>query len=598
MMRLIHTPTMQLKEFIGHIPQYAILSHTWGSNEVTLQELQRGSFSLQSRPAFRKIEATCMQAMRDGLQYAWVDSCCIDKTSSAELGEAINSMYRWYQQSEVCYAHLEDVFDNRLVDKGISSSPFATSRWFSRGWTLQELIAPRHVEFYNAGWKKLAQKKDIVQHLEGITGIDEFVLKGGSPQRVSLGRRMSWAAGRKTTRDEDVAYSLLGIFDVNMPLLYGEGSKAFLRLQEKILRQSDDHTLFAWRANPQSEDDEQLRGLLAQSPDEFANFRDWSYHDFRGDLSPRSDNIVQIWPRSPVDVSKRGIHFVSKTKAIGRRSILDILLFRRHAPSLILPLNCSIGGDPQRVVGLYLQLQDGNRYARARPSELADMPIPGGRNMALCGIRATPELKIGYYDKPWGARPPEKSNAETLHVEATALSPRRNTMAYGYYLAGIFTAEEEGGPLRCYSYQHEYQEGQALNSALFLQLKRHHRWSLLLKGRSEGDIVLVTFWVLDKNLRFDAVRLQPSKLQGESGAITTALRTMKPPQVPYYEKYIRMANYSRELKLSLRETEIQGRKTWDLNIRMVDRGFWVRIGLAIETTVIAGACTITWMPSV
>uniref|UniRef100_L2G056 Het domain-containing protein n=1 Tax=Colletotrichum fructicola (strain Nara gc5) TaxID=1213859 RepID=L2G056_COLFN len=591
MMRLIHTPTMQLKEFIGRIPNYAILSHTWGANEITLQDLQSGGVELQSKQAFHKIEATCRQANRDGLEYAWVDSCCIDKTSSAELGEAINSMYRWYQDSAVCYAHLEDVNEDNLSRNEVSLGPFASSRWFNRGWTLQELIAPRQVEFYNAKWQRLAEKSSIVSDLERITGIDGFVLRGGSPQRASLGRRMSWAAGRKTTRVEDIAYSLLGIFDVNMPLLYGEGTDAFARLQEQILQQSDDHTLFAWRATSPSGPDEPLRGLLAQSPDEFSNFRDWP--------NPHNDNIVQIWPRSPVGVSKRGIHFTSKTKALGRRSILDILLFRSNASSIILPLNCSVGGDPQRVVGIYLDLQDGNRYARARPSKLADITIPDGRRMAICGIRTSSDLRIGYYDNPWGARPPGLSDIETLHVGATSLNPRRNTTPIGYYLAGIFTAEEEGGPLRCYSYQHEYREGRALNSALFLQLQRHRRWTLLLKGRSEGDIVLVTFWVFkERDLKFDAVRLQPSELQNDSGAITKALRTVVAPETHCVDKYIHMTDRRRELRLRLTETEVQGHKTWDLGIRLVDRGFWIRILVGVETTAFTGACVVSSFPFV
>ncbi|KAF6812049.1 Vegetative incompatibility protein HET-E-1-like protein 13 [Colletotrichum sojae] len=611
MMRLIHTPTMQLKEFIGKIPRYAILSHTWGTGEITLQDMQGNDPWLPSRRAFGKIEATCRQAERDGLEYAWVDSCCIDKTSSAELGEAINSMYRWYQQSSVCYAHLEDVFDTRMYDirASGSASTFASSRWFGRGWTLQELIAPSKVVFYNAAWRKLAEKRDIVDQLEGITGIDEFVLKGGSPQRVSVGRRMSWAAGRKTTRDEDVAYSLLGIFDVNMPLLYGERTNAFTRLQEQILQQSDDHTLFAWRASKQSAAEEPLRGLFARSPDEFANFRDWSYHSFRGETSPRSDNILQVWPRSPVDVSKRGIHFVSRTKPVDPRGIFDKAIFRGHAASVILPLNCSVGGDPQRVVGLYLQLQDGNRYARSQPSELTDLPIPRGRSSPICGIRTTSELKIGYYDNPWGSKPPSRSQQrqadddddddaylETLHIGATALTPRRSTTVEGYYLCGIFTADEDRGPLRCYSYQHEFREGQSFTSALFLQLRRHRRWTLLLKGRSESDIVLVTFWVGGRDLRFTAERISTMELEEDPEAITNAIQRVDPPEARVCEKFIPMSEGNVELRLNLRDTEIQGKRTWDLEMELVDRGFWLRILIAAETTLFAACFTLASVP--
>lgn len=229
-----------------------------------------------------------------------INRCCIDKTSSAELSEAINSMFRWYQNAQACYAYLADVSS----DSGPSQEPseFSKSRWFTRGWTLQELIAPSNVVFYSRDWHILGTKDQLADLLERITRIDCETLRGQDLQFVSVSKKMSWAAHRKTSRVEDIAYSLLGIFDVNMPLLYGEGKKAFLRLQEEILKVSNDQTLFAW-GFPQvmatmeslekaARQDDQLRrqaaassnnrevrtlgppilrGLLADSPVEFAN---------------------------------------------------------------------------------------------------------------------------------------------------------------------------------------------------------------------------------------------------------------------------------------------------------------------------------------
>jgi hypothetical protein len=172
-------------------------------------------------------------------------SCCIDKKSSAELSEAINSMYRWYQQSAVCYVFLADVSS----DKPEIKVQFKSSRWFTRGWTLQELIAPQNVVFYSKEWRILGTKSDdeMTIFLSLITRIDEEYVNGKDINLASISKRMSWASSRRTTRTEDIAYCLLGIFDLNMPLLYGEGKRAFRRLQEEILKtQPYEHTLFAW----------------------------------------------------------------------------------------------------------------------------------------------------------------------------------------------------------------------------------------------------------------------------------------------------------------------------------------------------------------
>lgn len=243
-----------LVEYVGNnIPRYAILSHTWGADreEVTFQDLIDGTG--KGKAGYRKLVFCGKQAAKDGLQFFWVDTCCIDKRSSSELSEAINSMFEWYKKSRVCYAYLEDVHltddtDLSKIDKSVlSRTTFANAKWFRRGWTLQELIAPEKVIFYSRDWKILGTKSSLSPQISQITGIDRTVLDDTvNLHDVSKARLMSWASYRKTTRVEDEAYCLLGIFSVNMPLLYGEGRRAFVRLQEEIMKDSSDHSLFAW----------------------------------------------------------------------------------------------------------------------------------------------------------------------------------------------------------------------------------------------------------------------------------------------------------------------------------------------------------------
>ncbi|KUJ14849.1 HET-domain-containing protein, partial [Mollisia scopiformis] len=245
-MRLLNVGTKQLKDFMGddNIPEYAILSHTWGEDEVTFDGLL--DLFVKSKLGYTKIDYCCQQALEDGLEWVWIDTCCIDKSSSAELSEAINSMFRWYQNAVCCYVYLSDYFQSTGSDEVGNASGFANCRWFTRGWTLQELLAPKTVLFYSRTWIYLGSKDTLCKTLSEITGIERETLEGEALNRTSIARRMYWAAGRVTTRTEDLAYCLLGIFDVNMPLLYGEGEKAFFRLQEEIIKSSSDQSLFAW----------------------------------------------------------------------------------------------------------------------------------------------------------------------------------------------------------------------------------------------------------------------------------------------------------------------------------------------------------------
>ncbi|TBU43100.1 hypothetical protein BD309DRAFT_1009961 [Dichomitus squalens] len=192
-----------------------------------------------------KVRNACAIARAAGYRYFWVDSCCIDKSSSSELSEAINSMYYWYSRAAICYAFLADVPPGE--DPRAAQSSFRRSRYHTRGWTLQELIAPVRVMFLSNDWQVIGSKHSLADLLEEISGIpDEALLHIKSLDEFSLAQRLSWAAKRETTRVEDRAYSLLGIVNINMPTLYGEGHLAFRRLQEELVRRVPDQSLFAW----------------------------------------------------------------------------------------------------------------------------------------------------------------------------------------------------------------------------------------------------------------------------------------------------------------------------------------------------------------
>ncbi|KAK1969236.1 HET-domain-containing protein [Colletotrichum sublineola] len=264
-MRLLNADTLQLREFYDRDAlAYAILSHTWEDEEVTLRDLTDPASA--SKQGFSKIRACCAQAIRDGYKWVWVDTCCIDKTSSAELSEAINSMFRWYKQSSVCYAYLGDLPRQRPGD--LYADRFTNSKWFTRGWTLQELIAPRLVEFYDQEWNEIGTKLSVGDLIHQTTGIRRVVLSGLFPLALaSVAERMSWASTRKTSRLEDMAYCLLGIFDIHMPLLYGEGSRAFNRLQQEILRTTEDLSILLWASVSTSP----APGVFAPTPAGFRN---------------------------------------------------------------------------------------------------------------------------------------------------------------------------------------------------------------------------------------------------------------------------------------------------------------------------------------
>lgn len=320
-MRLINAITFEIEEFPDFcVPRYAILSHTWGRDfeELSFRDVEEGNIEKPGIGSL-KFRGCCQQAIKDGLDYAWIDTCCIDKTNLVELSEAINSMFRWYQQAAICYAFLSDVPSNENPQE--KGSKFQKSRWFQRGWTLQELVAPKVLRFYGTitssgtcsaqdtvngnaiqDWRLLGTKGNMSTTIASITGIPrEYLLGIAQLHTASVAQRMSWVAHRETKRKEDLAYCLLGIFDITMPMIYGEGGdQAFFRLQEQIMKVIKDDSILAWGiTKTQSVNGIQFANstgkamagrVMAKTPLEFAN----SGHIIRREQSLQCTRAVDI----------------------------------------------------------------------------------------------------------------------------------------------------------------------------------------------------------------------------------------------------------------------------------------------------------------
>lgn len=366
-MRLLNSSTLQLKDFPANsIPDYAILSHTWDpevENEVLFADMGNGCpEGPEGKVGYEKIRQSCKQAATDGFAYIWIDTCCIDKSSSAELSEAINSMFSWYKRAKRCYAYLAD------VDK--SKSEFANSRWFRRGWTLQELIGPSDLVFFSREWIEIGTKSTLSKELAKITGISVGILADANLlESASIAKRMSWASHRATTRVEDIAYCLMGIFDVNMPLLYGEGEKAFIRLQEEIMKHSDDQSLFAWTDSTAPAD--RPYGLLAESPMHFLN---------SGNIRPYREGEVS----APFSMSNKGLR-------------IEIHLTPDGEDLYVAALDCPVPPDYEGWLGIYLKrVPTGNhQYVRVKPHALYKVEARG--SIETVYVRKSP-LNLGSQD--------------------------------------------------------------------------------------------------------------------------------------------------------------------------------------------------------
>lgn len=260
-MRILDTTTFELaSNSLSILKQesYAIFSHRWNGSEITFKELgahidtlrAAGTTPLES-PEQEKIRGACQIARAKGIRWIWIDICCLDKSSTAELAEFLNSMYQWYRDAKLCITYLSDV-----VRKGDGREDFTCeaghpSVWFSCGWALQELLAPRHLEFFDKNWDPIGDRAGFAEQIEKITNIQSKYLKseteGEDPRAACIATKFSWIATRRTERDEDMAYSILGLCGVTMGPQYGEGWGAFMRLQKELLSISEDESLFAWK---------------------------------------------------------------------------------------------------------------------------------------------------------------------------------------------------------------------------------------------------------------------------------------------------------------------------------------------------------------
>jgi hypothetical protein len=268
--------------------------------------------------------------------------------SSSELSEAINSMFRWYRDAEVCYVYLSDV--SGPLEEASNMDTFRLSKWFTRGWTLQELLAPDELKFFDKDWVHIGTKEELFETISSVTGIRHLF----NFEDASVAQKMSWAAERETTRREDQAYCLLGIFGVNMPPLYGEGPNAFFRLQLEIMRISNDESLFAWEDEMVISQFVTSGGLLAPSPIFFGY----------------SDDVISLAPpwveRPPYSITNKGLEI---SLQLGR----DISQPLHPIPIWKAPLNCAREGYDNGTVLSILLEQDGtgtDSYRRVESSRL------------------------------------------------------------------------------------------------------------------------------------------------------------------------------------------------------------------------------------
>lgn len=414
-MILIDTSTLQLHyvQELRQIP-YAILSHTWGDDEVSYRDFSNLE-EARSKSSYDKIVRTCQLAESRGLRYVWIDTCCIDKSSSAELTEAINSMFRWYRQAEVCFAYISDLPQREGGPAFEWLNDGCYYRWFTRGWTLQELVAADKIEFYDAGWEYRGDKATLTKQLFRTTGIDEQVLADSRilPE-IPVAKKMSWAATRQTTRTEDIAYCLLGLFDINMPMIYGEGERAFIRLQEEIAKETNDLSLFAWTSKGE-QDSKDFRGMFASSPAEFADCRNVRWADF-------------LVPGSEFAVTNHGVR-------------LETSLGLTDKMQVVLDLGCYGDTIRRERLGIYLH-QTGTRYVRQRPDSLYHTQDPrlwvGKKSTVYIQKRLSPErmrrIRLGLPNRIYVRFPTYETGDWSVHIKTAYPEALWNSHG-GYFLS-------------------------------------------------------------------------------------------------------------------------------------------------------------------
>lgn len=439
---------------------YAILSHRWVGQEIIFDDIAQYAPSLRDAgeqrmksPQLDKIRGACAIARKQGLRWMWIDNCCINKSSATEEAESINSMFKWYRDARVCITYLSDVrsgvspnppaYHQTVAEPGIKKDPPSLSdrvfqrfnrddepsEWFSRGWTLQELLAPRDMDFYDADWRFIGTKASLAAQISHISGIDAAYLTGARHfRKACIATKMSWAAGRTTTRVEDMAYSLFGLFGITMTPQYGEGPRAFMRLQQELLATTEDESLFAWRMpNPAAGDRYDLErspdtawtsgewGLLAPSPDWFRGC---------GNVTIEGGGPVIQRPARAFHLSRQGIVIpIMPSEQFTKYKLMMLfspLLFigaipvwmyvikkmkKKSQGGVPFTLNCwpTDGGDSAAAISVYLTMlptdsyvgDQEHKFKRTRCSELSLVKKYALRGWTGEGVALQPEVRFG-----------------------------------------------------------------------------------------------------------------------------------------------------------------------------------------------------------
>lgn len=348
-MRLLRTDDYKLVEandLPTPFPEYAILSHTWISpkDEITYQDFKQRKADIENdifkQKGWAKLREYCDRAAKDGWDWAWMDTCCIDKTNSADTEKAINAMFRWYQSAGICYAYLDDVDAEIVVNRpgflvsgdlddtaGRDNVADPTSfshralkafliqaKWFTRGWTLQELLAPPYLVFVDQAWRRIGTRESWADEIKEASRIEARHLTNFSPTNFtscSIAMRLSWASCRETTVEEDETYSLLGLFGISLPLIYGEGRwRAFNRLQRELITVYNDDSIFAWifgqTVNRHSPESPQQGGTFLEY-EERRERPDSRYANASCSPGPWTRHPRALDPRVPGCIRRRGI---------------------------------------------------------------------------------------------------------------------------------------------------------------------------------------------------------------------------------------------------------------------------------------------------
>ncbi|KAI1754868.1 heterokaryon incompatibility protein-domain-containing protein [Xylaria castorea] len=396
-MRLLETKQYKLTEMNDiprPFPQYAILSHTWISpkDEITYQDFKHRKGDIENdifkQKGWAKLKSYCNRAAKDGWEWAWMDTCCIDKTNPADTQEAITAMFRWYQNAGICYAYLEDVDTSKVLDcpdlvngtfpmnsdlddvasEDNVADPTSLShmalkaflrkaKWFTRGWTLQELLAPPYLIFVDRAWRRIGTRENWADEIKAASRIEARYLTSFNPTdftSCSIAIRLSWASYRETTVEEDETYSLLGLFGISLPLIYGEGRlRAFNRLQRELITVYNDDPIFAWKALPLRSG--QFPGTLQNGHNPGRGFLAPSIREFWDAFSIRSFGFY----RNSFSMTNRGLRINTKRWR------------RKDDPSkCLIRLNCGV--ESSGHIGIPLSHVD-DSYERSQVEELYDM---------------------------------------------------------------------------------------------------------------------------------------------------------------------------------------------------------------------------------